>query len=275
MEKETALRHYVGKKGYAFIHGKLEEVKLIRTTYELYEDEHAYADETIVLRPNGETYKVGQMQFEQLYASPEDYEKHVPLSQHAFDMNDAYVVGRLFGNHRHSDKDYYVFTDGKAHKKTISLYYLAFDYEANELVLDGKSRIPEDVETYRSSQEAYDFNIYKVVDETGKETERIGCNRLLFLDDDQKELIQEFNALIKKIKDNGIFLVMDCCDDLRAFNVRNVADYEMAYDENELPDDGRKWEECLRYAEPNQVDASIADWSEDHTIYITRDKKSE
>lgn len=275
MEKETALRHYVGKKGYAFINGKLEEVKLIRTTYELYETEHAYVDETIVLRPNGETYKIGQMQFEQLYESPEDYEKHVPLSQHTLNMTDDYVIRRLFGSHRHCHNNYYIFVDGKAHKKTISLDHLAFDYENGELMLDGESRIPEEVETYQNAQEAYDFNIYKVVDETGKETERIGCNRLLLLDNDQKELIQELNALIQKIKDNGIFLVTDCCDDVRAFNVRNVAGYEMAYSESDLPDDGRKWEECLRYANQNKTDASITNWSEDYTIYITRDKKNE
>lgn len=272
MEKEKALGHYCGQKAYALIDGKLEEVKLIRTNYELYEDEHAYADETIVQRPNGELHTMGQIEFEPLYSSPEAYEYSARMSTSCFNMTDPYVINKLFKrNNGHDGKKYYTFSGGEAHEHTLSLANLTYDYATEQLSLSGDSAIPDSVETYRSRQEAYNFNTYKVVDENGVESERVGCNRLLFLDDDQKALVKQFEALVTKMENSGIYMVMDCCENIQAFNIRKVKDYAMAYDINEMPtDDGRVWEECKRYAEQNRVGVTIADWSEDNTIFINR-----
>ena len=276
MEKEKALGHYCGQKAYALIDGKLEEVKLIRTNYELYEDEHAYADETIVQRPNGELHTIGQIEFEPLYGSPEAYENNERMSISCLNTTDSYVIMKLFKRHRHNGKMYYTFSGGEVHEHVLSLKNLTYDYIKDELQLDGESVIPDSVETYSSRKEAYNFNTYKVVDANGVESERVGCNRLLFLDDDQKALVKEFEALVTKMENSGIYMVMDCCENIQAFNIRKIKDYAMAYDENEIPDDdGRVWEKCERYAEQNRVGVTIADWSEDHTVFINRKSDKE
>lgn len=276
MEKGTALGHWACNKGYALIEGKLEEVKLIRTDYERQtsdDGEMFYKDKTIVQRPNGSLFTMGQIQRDWLYESPEEYEKGTRMSVGTYNLKDRDVISKLFGergNHRHDGEVYYTFSGGKAHKNVLSLVFLTYDYAKDRISLADYCVIPDSTDTYRSEQEAFDYNSYKVVDENGVEAEREGCNRLLFLDDDQKEMVFEFEKLVKKMENNGILLVTDCCDDIRAFNTRNISDYAMAYNENELEKDGKKWEECHRYSYQNEVNVSIANWFEDHTIYIHR-----
>lgn len=84
---------------------------------------------------------------------------------------------------------------------------------------------------YRSRQEVLDNNVVMVLNEDGTETEMVGINLRVQLNDDQKKLADEMKELIGRMKASGMAVVFNGWDDcISAINVRSFENTEGAYD---------------------------------------------
>lgn len=86
------------------------------------------------------------------------------------------------------------------------------------------------VASYRTRDELLSWSEYVSVDENGEETKHIGANKLAMLDADQMDLVKRLNEVLTDMKNNGIELTTDCCDNLIAINTRHFEDFAYTYD---------------------------------------------
>ena len=88
---------------------------------------------------------------------------------------------------------------------------------------------------YNSSEDVYKYNDYRFVDGDGHETVREGVLKRLFLDDDQKVLVEKMQQAIDACKAAGVCIYWSNADyTLNAVNVRRVEriEYDPSVDED-------------------------------------------
>lgn len=84
--------------------------------------------------------------------------------------------------------------------------------------------------------------------------------------DKQKELVEQFEQLCKKMDDEGILLASNCCEAFRAYNVKDCADYEF-YFTNEASEDFEQCDrDCGQYVNVHNIYES----GDDFELYIKR-----
>ena len=125
---------------------------------------------------------------------------------------------------------------------------------------------------YKSQQDVLSWNTYKVVGQDGTEHEKVGVNKLLMLDDDQRELLKQFEDICKKMNDADMLLIGDSCEGVSVFNLRHIKNYALDY--NDVPDvmdgDPEDYEMADRYGMPFKVNHRIQWWDEDNRLFILR-----
>lgn len=150
-------------------------------------------------------------------------------------------------------------------------------YEINSFDYDyriGKFVLPREVaplgRVYSSREECLSFNEFVSVKD-GKKTKYVGINKILERDEDQRLMLVKLRNVLKECEEHGLFLVMDNCEDIQAFNVRNVADYEMAVDDRDIDTDNPElYEGAQRYAPEFRTNINIPLWSDDATLFVKR-----
>lgn len=76
---------------------------------------------------------------------------------------------------------------------------------------------------YWSRQDVLDNNVVKVIDKDGNESEMVGINVLTKLDEDQRAMADELEALIEKMRNSGMVIVFDDCNGcISAINSRRI-----------------------------------------------------
>lgn len=139
------------------------------------------------------------------------------------------VFTEILGDSEYQEPVYFaVDANGYIKENKLDLDHLIYKYN------DGGWTCPNAPKSdwYRTKDAAISFNKTKVVDKDGNETLFRGINNLLLLDEDQKKKVEEFKKALDLLIDYGIFIKTDLCDNIYAYNLRNIADYghEM-YDE--------------------------------------------
>lgn len=279
MERSDSLRVFTNDNGYVFQNGKLQQVKWLRTDfkYDHREGEYMFYHATTTYQlPDGSLDKLQEVYggYDNAYDTIEGYEKGEsaettymtcchPSERHYRTSDD--VIHDII-NDRGLLNNTVVFWewDEDCHcprSQKLELDKFCYDYTKRRFCSDELSS----GKLYNTEEEALSFNSYVIVDENGNKTTRDGINKLLMLDDDQKELIKQFCDIVKKIDASGIELIGDY-DSLQAFNVRKIKDFAIDCEEQ----DDEEWQKAKRYDKAFELPVQIGIWGEDNDFYVKR-----
>jgi hypothetical protein len=277
MERNDALRVFTKNSGFVMVDRKLQEVKWLRTEFKYdHKDEDflLYTAHTIFQKPDGTTGVLND--YDMAFDSVEKYEKGVSAETSYKTLfirkNDGDVLRDVIrGVKRSFNPEYWVF-DKLCHvpvQYKLELEEFYFDYSDNRFHTD---EFPKDCKIYDTKEEALSYNTYKIIEQDGTEYERDGVNKLIMLDDDQRELLKQFEDICKKMNDADMLLISDSCEDMSVFNLRHIKNYALDY--NDVPDvmdgDPEDYERADRYGMPFKVNHHIQWWGDDSSLFILR-----
>lgn len=217
------MRMYSDAKGFTMIDGTLTEVTLKKLIVirQSVEDEE-YEVTTIFQGPDGKEHS-SQIPI-QMYSSVEDYEKG---EQACYEVCSSPFYIRPDG-FRGIDEAW-IFVDGEPVTIDIRPLEVVYDYKQRTWTCEG---VPQ-TNIFRTKEECLSFNEYDVKHADGSVTKRVGINKLVMLDNDQMALFDTLKQTIQQLKDNNVLLMPDCDGDIRAFNLRNVKEWDCDYDKPE------------------------------------------
>ena len=227
------MRMYSDAKGFTMIDGTLTEVTLKKliVTRQSVEDEE-YEVTTIFQGPDGKEHS-SQIPI-QMYKSVEDYEKEQKACYEVC-SSPFYIRPDGFSG----IDEAWIFVDGEPVTIDIRPLRVVYNYEQRTWTCEG---IPQ-TNIFRTKEECLSFNEYDVKHADGSVTKRVGINKLVMLDNDQMALFDTLKQTIQQLKDNNVLLMPDYDGDIRAFNLRNVKEWDCDYDE---PEEGEGFEEVSR-----------------------------
>lgn len=281
MERNDALRVFTKNSGYVMVDRKLQEVKWLRTEFRY---DHKDGDflfftaRTTFQKPDGTTGVLDD--YDRAFDSVAKYENGVSAETsyktlHTRKNGGDVMYDIIHGVKRSSTPEYWVFDKSFQIpvRYDLELEKFYFDYSDNRFHTD---EFPKDCEIYDTKEEALSYNTYKVVNEDGTEYEREGINKLIMLDDDQRELLKQFEEVCRKMRENDMILICDSCEDMSVFNIRRIKNFALDY--NEVPDvmDGNPedYEQADRYGMDFKINHNIEWWGDDNKLFILR-KSSE
>ena len=233
-----------------------------------------YVARTTFQKPDGTTGVLDN--YDKAFDSVEKYEKGISAETSYKTLftrkNDGDVIRDIIrGVKRSFNPEYWVF-DKSCHipvRYKLELEEFYFDYSDNRFHTD---EFPKDCKIYDTKEEALSYNTYKVIEQDGAEYERDGVNKLIMLDDDQRELLKQFEDICKKMNDADMLLISDSCEDMSVFNLRHIKNYALDY--NDVPDvmdgDPEDYERADRYGIPFKVNHHIQWWGDDSSLFILR-----
>ena len=227
------MKIYYDAKGFTMIDGTLTEVtikKLIATRQSVEDEE--YEVTTILQGPDGKEHNT-QIPI-LMYKSVEDYEKEQKACYEVC-SSPFYIRPDGFSG----IDEAWIFVDGEPVTIDIRPLQVVYDYEQRTWTCEG---IPQ-TNIFKSKEECLSFNEYDVKHADGSVTKRVGINKLVMLDNDQMALFDTLKQTIQQLKDNNVLLMPDCDGDIRAFNLRNVKEWDCGYD---APEEGEGFEEVSR-----------------------------
>ena len=227
------MKIYCDAKGFTMIDGTLTEVtlkKLIATRQSVEDEE--YEVTTILQGPDGKEHST-QIPI-LMYKSVEDYEKEQKACYEVF-SSPFYIRPDGFSG----IDEAWIFVDGEPVTIDIRPLQVVYDYEQRTWTCEG---IPQ-TNIFKSKEESLSFNEYDVKHADGSVTKRVGINKLVMLDNDQMALFDTLKQTIQQLKDNNVLLMPDYDGDIRAFNLRNVKEWDCDYD---APEEGEGFEEVSR-----------------------------
>lgn len=277
MERNDALRVFTKNSGFVMVDRKLQEVKWLRTEFKYdHKDEDflLYTAHTTFQKPDGTTGVLDD--YGMAFDSVEKYEKGVSAETSYKTLfirkSDGDVIRDIIrGVKRSTNPEYWVF-DKSYHvpvRYKLELEKFYFDYSDNSFHTD---EFPKDCKIYDTKEEALSYNTYKVIEQDGAEYERDGVNKLIMLDDDQRELLKQFEDICKKMNDADMLLISDSCEDMSVFNLRHIKNYALDY--SDIPDvmdgDPEDYERADRYGMPFKVNHHIQWWGDDSILFILR-----
>jgi hypothetical protein len=230
MERNDALRVFTKNSGFVMVDRKLQEVKWLRTEFKYdHKDEDLllYTAHTTFQKPDGTTGVLND--YDMAFDSVEKYEKGVSAETSYKTLfirkNDGDVLRDVIrGVKRSFNPEYWVF-DKLCHvpvQYKLELEEFYFDYSDNRFHTD---EFQKDCKIYDTKEEALSYNTYKIIEQDGTEYERDGVNKLIMLDDDQRELLKQFEDICKKMNDADMLLISDSCEDMSVFNLRHIKNY--------------------------------------------------
>lgn len=274
MENRTSasdIKIFESDNVFCMIDNQLQECKLLKTIFTA-DGAGTFRATTIVKLPNG-VINQECVAYDTVFDSPADYENNKCAETKSFDL--SFIMPRVFiakdiiGEARKVKSMYYMFENGEptSHKLKLETFY--YDYIANKW---GSNELP-DTQIYATRYDALSYNVTEVLDENAALSTRIGINKLIQLDDDQKELVHQLEKLVVKLKEQGVLFLADTSDNYMAYNMRNVESYNMSFEsEADIADDEEraKYEVADRWGKAFKVNLELEQWSEDYKIFFKR-----
>lgn len=204
--------------------------------------------------------------FDNIFNSVEDFENGISAAltyisldrkEKSYSIN---VFTEILGGPKYQEPVYFaVDANGYIKEYKLDLDHFRYKYNGGGWTC---SNAPKG-DWYRTKEAAISFSKTKVVDKNGNETYFRGVNNLLLLDEDQKEKIEEFKKVLNSLIDYGIFIKTDLCDNIYAYNVRNIADYghDMSDEEGFVDTDSQNSRFIIGH---------IEEYTEDSYLWIKR-----
>ncbi len=268
--QEGKLQLFEKEMLYVMLDGELLECKPIVTTF--VKEEGGYRAFSTLQLPNGAT--VDNVEYCDVYDTPSDYtaNKTALTSTYSLSHNKWRMFKNVIERNLIKDDTCYTFENGECQAHKISFETFYYDYRVKEWVCPEYREIDKYI-TYATRELACSFNILKVIDAQGNESEIVGTNKLLELTEEQNELVCQLERTVRQLKAAGVLLVADNCDRYAAFNIKNVEAYDLSYNGCDIPQGEEDQYECVsRFARPFEVDMDYPQWSEDCVLHIKRKK---
>ena len=171
-----------------------------------------------------------------MYTTPADYEKNNPIRLHTWE---AANIIKCAGHCRMSECRW-VETDAKTETEPSYGYFEGWCFEngepvavplvVNTVIEERAGRIADEHlpdHFWKSREEAFRYNEYKVVDDDGEEFIEQGFQKRLALTDEQKAIVAELKAVFDKARnaDIGFLWDRDNCGNIEAYNAQDVEEY--------------------------------------------------
>lgn len=253
-------RVYNSEKGFYMWNECLTEITLVKVVFERYK---VYDDNvritTVFKTPDGvEHAKVSQEDNFFLFDNEKDYEKNKIASN--------YCIEPFKFRPRGIQKDEaWIFVDGEPNAIDIRPLRIEYDYS--------KAKLHHELENsllFNSKEECLSFNEYDVKYSDGSTTKRVGINKLVMLDEDQRVLFKRLKDTITELQKAGVLLVPDCDGCVEAFNFRKIEKWNIDSDSNE-DDYEDDYEEIAR---GHRLFDSyyIGSYCDDYGIFVKRKK---
>ena len=276
MEADNKLRVFANDSGFVMVGGKLQEALWLETQFQFKEKSGTtlyYNSVTKFRKPDGAVDMLDD--YGMAFDSVEEYERGIPAKTICKTLdglkNGGDVVNDIArGVKKSCAPEYWVF-DKIYHvpvKYELKYEKFTFDYSDHRFHTD---EFPKDCGIYDTREEAFSYNTYRIIEKDGTEHERDGVNKLIMLDDDQRELVAQFEQLCDKMKGADLMLAADY-DVLSVFNLRKVEHFVFDYNEEPNVDVGnsKDYEKADRYGTSFTVRHDIEYWDSDHHLFIKR-----
>lgn len=208
--------------------------------------------------------------FEQVFSNKDDFENRVnaevfPIAfDNTIQSSKEKLCCKLLGYKfeslsywvldRSNEKDLFV-------EKTLPMNKFWYDYTTMEWKSD---ELPT-CDFFPTRESAISWSAYNIALADGTEKRVVGKNALLLLDEDQRSLVDQFVDIMKKMKEHKIVIQTDICDNIYAYNVRNIEAVETTYDN--LSDDN--YERCDGWNNKFKI-GTILEYGDDNDIWIKR-----
>ena len=277
MERNDALRVFTKDSGFVMIDRKLQEVKWLQTKFQFHHkdgDFLYYTSVTTFKKPDGTVDALDD--YDMAFDSVEKYENGISAETSYKTLytqkNGGDVVNNIIhGVKRSSLPVYWTFDKSCQAPVEYKLEYeeFVFDYSDNRF---HTGEFPKGCDIYDTKEDALSDNTYKVVEKNGTEYEREGVNKLIMLDDDQRELLKQFEDICHKMNENDMILICDTCEDMSVFNIRRIKNFALDYSDTPEVMDGNPedYEKVDRYGMTFKVNHNIAIWGDDNNLFILR-----
>lgn len=254
---------------YTWIDDALVKVDIIGQLFNYDKETNKYYTRVEIKLPDGviETVTV-----DKLYTSIPTFEKGIPVYSHKYEVSTIiYEISHRIINSETGE--YWSFTKEEPKKHFFELNEFSYKSGANWQSPD-YDKIKDNC--YKSKSECLKFNSYKYTTSENKTYIKEGCNKAIMLDFGQRELINKFEALLKEIKDNDIKLVFDATENIYAYNVKNLEDWDFTYDTTDCTFMDNPTEDMItdRLNDCYKVDSNIEYYGEDNYLIVwTKDKE--
>ena len=275
MENRTSVANikiFESDNVFCMIGNQLQECKLLKTIFTA-DGSGIFRATTIVKLPNG-VINQECVAYDTVFDSPVGYENNKYAETKGFDLH-SFIMPRvlmakdIISEARTIKSTYYTFENGEPTPHELKLETFYYDYIDNKW---GSNELPN-TQIYATRYDALSYNVTEVLDENAALSTRIGINKLIQLDDDQKELVHQLEELVVKLKEQGVLLLADTSDNYMAYNMRHTVAHSMGCDtEADIADDEEraKYEVADRWGKAFKVNIDLEQWSEDYKIFFKR-----
>lgn len=197
------------------------------------------------------------------YATISDFKSNKAIDRECDIWLCQYLRGAKFSD---GDATSYVIDNGNVKKVVFPIKDITFNFNENQKLVSAVSPdVP--VNGWEDEQKALDHLDVEVVNADGSMQRICGAASLIKLDDEQKEVVDEICALIKKAKDMGVHFIGDYSG-CYAFNKNYLDKFCICYD-NEL-EYSEKVDVLSREFRIDDLDVIMH--SEDDMMYFERKK---
>ena len=244
---------------FVFTEGQLKEINIKKIFFEnLCRDKDHLLNEFRI-----ESDRIqGFVRLSDIYDSVEDYLAGKKCSSHSVRPFQPAV----FNSWKSANGDFYYIEDNQVKfLNTCEMSTAYYDFERDIFYSEEfKGR-----EFFRTEEDAATFLDVEVNRADGTIERAQGINRLLMLDEDQRELIKQLKDLLAKIKENGIMLYSDTDGEYFAYNTRNVEDIHVDY-KDDFDDDSY---ECSGSCDKHFREGCLIPWHSYEEVVFAKRKK--
>lgn len=258
---------------YVYSTGKLMEGRPTKVTFtkSFYADTNGKSmpmyDIVTEFESNGNHFSVHG--FDQVYNTKHDFEKGVPTNDPihiTFNTENSgeRLCWRLLG-YKFKNLKYWVYNaineDDQFVQKELPMDNFWYDYKTGQWSCNNFPTC----DFFPTRNSAVSWNTYNMTFVDGTQKRVVGENALLVLDKDQQKLVEKFIDIMEELKEHDIAIQTDICDNIYAYNTRNVECLKTSYDD--LSYDGYEvsdgWNERFKIG-------NIREYSDDNNVWIKR-----
>ena len=236
MEKRVFDYYEISKCGYTPINGELVYAQVKKITFNMIDGGMKCA---LGIPGDKEVEVDGNFT---MYESEKDYEKNSAMR--TSELTTDIIMSKLGLKNKNGHPYVIVFENNDAVEKKIGFSEVIYDMNGFRIT-DG-DQIPK--EHYNSREEAFEMNDYVVVEADGTKRVVKSMAKLLVLNDEQKALLDEFKAVVEKMKNAGVGIGINYeTDQLVMFNtvglnIESSGEYE--YERKSEEERGKLFTDC-------------------------------
>lgn len=254
---------------YVWSNDALVKVDVIRLLFNYNKETDKYYTRAEIKLPNN---MVATTSLKDLYSSIPMFEKGIPVDSHKYGVST--VIFEMSNRTINSETgEYWSFI-----KEEPKQQFLRLDEFSYKFGTKWKSSDYDNIKDncYKSKAECLKFNSYKYTTSENKTYIKEGCNKAIMLDFGQRELVNKLEVLLKEIRNSGVRLVFDATENVYAYNIKNLEDWEFTYDTTDCSFMDNPTDDLItdRLNDCYKIDSPIEYYGEDtFLIALTKDKR--